>query len=225
MITGKEIKQVKYKYLFFDLDGTLSNTLEGVTNAAVYTFEKLGEPLSDKSVVRSFIGPPLQYSFEVLCGYPKGKADAAIEYFREYYEKSGWRECELFDGIKALLRELKAVGYKLAVATSKSEVFARPLLDMLGVGEFFDFVAGSDDSIGRSSKSDVIVYALDALSISAQDALMIGDTKFDIEGANQTGLDSVGVLFGFGSRESLEREGATYITETVSDLREFLISL
>ena len=216
---------MKYKYLFFDLDGTLSNTLEGVTNAAVYNFEKLGEPLSDKSVVRSFIGPPLQYSFEVLCGYPKEKADTAIEYFREYYEKSGWRECELFDGIRELLAELKSAGYKLAVATSKSEIFARPLLDMLGVGEFFDFVAGSDDSIGRSSKSDVISYALDTLSISASDALMIGDTKFDIEGANQVGLDSLGVLYGFGSRESLEREGAKYIVETIFNLKEFLLAL
>ena len=215
---------MKYKYLFFDLDGTLSNTLEGVTNAAVYTFEKLGEPLSDKSVVRSFIGPPLQYSFEVLCGYPKEKADTAIEYFREYYEKSGWRECELFDGIRELLAELKSAGYKLAVATSKSEIFARPLLDMLGVGEFFDFVAGSDDSIGRSSKSDVISYALDTLSISASDALMIGDTKFDIEGANQVGLDSLGVLYGFGSRESLEREGAKYISENVYELKKLLLT-
>ena len=216
---------MKYKYLFFDLDGTISDTLEGITNAAVYTFEKLGEPLTDTSAVRAFIGPPLSYSFEVLCGFSKEKTQIAIDYFREYYEHKGWRECHVFDGMKELFADLKNAGYKLAVATSKAEVFAHPLLRVLGVGDCFDFIAGSDDSIGRSSKAQVIEYALKTLGITPSDALMIGDTKFDIEGANEHGLDSVGVLFGFGSRESLESEGATYIVETVADLKKFLLSL
>ncbi len=216
---------MKYDYIFFDLDGTLSNTLLGITNAAVYTFDKLGEPITDTSTVRSFIGPPLSYSFEVLCGFSKEKAEKAIAYFREYYEKDGWRECSLFDGMKELLEKLKSKGARLAVATSKNEAFARPLLEMLGVYSYFDFVAGSNDEIGRSSKSDVIEYALNTLSLEPSRALMVGDTKFDIEGANEKGLDSVGVLFGFGTRETLEKEGATYIVETVSDLSDFLLSL
>lgn len=216
---------MKYKYLFFDLDGTLSDTLEGVGNAAIYTLEKLGEATPDKSVIRKFIGPPLKYTFECICGYSEEKTAKAIEIFREYYEDKGWRECHLFDGMKELLEKMKKRGYKLAVATSKAEEFARPLLKMLEVDEYFDFIAGSDDEIGRSSKSDVIRHALNTLGLAPKDALMIGDTEFDIEGANEQGLDSVGVLFGFGTRESLESEGATYITETVKELEEFLLSL
>ncbi len=216
---------MKYKYIFFDLDGTISNTLEGITHALAYTFEKLGEPLSAESLAHDFIGPPLSYSFETICGYTKEKTDIAIKHFREYYEVNGWRECALFDGMKELLQKLNAKGQKLAVATSKAESFARPLLKMLGIYEYFDFVAGSDDDIGRSTKSEVISYALDTVGIKPSEALMVGDTKFDIEGANEKGLDSVGVLYGFGSRDSLEGEGATYIVDSVSDLQEFLLSL
>ena len=216
---------MKYKYLFFDLDGTISDTLEGVGNAAIYTFEKFGEEIPDKSVLRKFIGPPLKYTFEKICGYSEEKTERAINIFREYYEDRGWRECHIFEGMNELLTEMKAQGYKLVVATSKSEEFAIPLLKMLGVHECFDFIAGSKDEIGRSTKTDVILHALNTLEITAKDALMIGDTKFDIEGANALGLDSVGVLFGFGTRESLKEEGATYIIESVKALEEFLLSL
>ena len=216
---------MKYDYIFFDLDGTLSDTFLGITNAVVYTFGRLGEPIPDKSVIRSFIGPPLSYSFGVICGFSNEKTEIATNYFREYYEKDGWRECTLFDGMNELLRSLKEKGNKLAVATSKNEAFARPLLEMLGVYGYFDFVAASNDEVGRTSKSDVIEYAISTLSLDdPARVLMVGDTRFDIEGANEKGLDSVGVLFGFGTRESLEEEGATYIAETVSDLLELLES-
>ena len=215
---------MKYKWLFFDLDGTISNTLEGVTNAAEYTFEKLGEVNFDRRLVRQFIGPPLQYSFEVLCGFSAEKTVRATQIFREYYGARGWRECQLFDGMKSLLESLVGAGYHLAVATSKSEAYAFPLLEMLGVRDCFEFISGSCDDIGRTSKSDVIEHALKTLGILPCDALMIGDTKYDIEGANACGLDSVGVLFGFGSRQSLEDEGATYIAESVSHLGEMLLA-
>ncbi len=215
---------MKYKWLFFDLDGTISNTLEGVTNAAEYTFEKLGQTNFDRSLVSQFIGPPLQYSFEVLCGFSPEKTARAIKIFREYYGVRGWKECQLFDGMHELLVSLVEAGYHLAVATSKSEAYALPLLEMLGVRDCFEFVSGSCDDIGRTSKSDVIEHALTTLSIFPSEALMIGDTKYDVEGANSCGLDSMGVLFGFGSRQSLQEEGATYIAESVSHLGEMLLA-
>ncbi|MGN0584684.1 MAG: HAD-IA family hydrolase, partial [Ruminococcus sp.] len=188
----------KYKVLLFDLDGTLTDSEEGILNCVRYGLESCGFPVPEYEVLRSFIGPPLMVSYTEFCGLSRSDAERAILKYRERYSEKGIFENRLYEGIKELLSDLKNAGYKIALATSKPEVFALRILEHFGIAEYFDAAAGS--TIGREdeTKADMIRLAVKRLGLHEEDkpyVLMIGDRKHDIIGAHECGIDVAGVYY------------------------------
>jgi phosphoglycolate phosphatase len=214
----------EYRYILFDLDGTITDSIEGITNAIVYARKKYDIEITDRSELQKFIGPPLVSSFKNFCGFSEEEAKEAIVYFREYYSTKGIFENTIFKGMDKLLTKLKSENKILIVATSKPETYARKILKHLEMDKYFTFIAGASFDATRTEKSDVIAYAMKSCRITDLSlVLMVGDRKHDIMGSKETGIDSVGVLFGYGDRKELESAGATYIVETVGDLGNLLI--
>lgn len=211
------------QYILFDLDGTVTEPFEGITNCVAYALKHFGIEAEDKSTLRPFIGPPLIESFQEFYGFSKEQAEEATKKYRELYNVEGIFQNELYKGMEELLAFLKEQGKTVVLATSKPDVFANRILSYFKIDQYFDFVAGSEINGGRNTKIAVIQYALDQTGITdVSQAVMVGDRKFDILGAQHFGMDSVGVLYGHGSREELEQAGATKIVETVSELKNLL---
>lgn len=209
----------QYSYLLFDLDGTLTDPGEGITNSVAYALEKFGISVSDKTTLYPFIGPPLIESFMRFYGFSHEQARQAVTFYREYFSDRGIFENIPYPGVAQVLKKLKDGGKTLIVATSKPEPFARRIVEHFGLSESFAFVAGAGFDETRSEKWDVIEYALASMDIQDRTkAVMIGDRKHDIIGAKKTGLDSVGVLWGYGDREELATAGADHIVAHVHDL-------
>lgn len=217
-----------YNTILFDLDGTLTDPGIGITNSVAYALNKYNIQVADRSELYKFIGPPLHESFEIFYGFSKEEALKAVEYYREYYSDKGIFENYVYDGIRELLTALKNAGKTIAVATSKPEVFAKQILEHFQLDSYFTCIAGSNLDGSRTKKDEVIRHALDSLNISTKDqmaeTIMIGDRKHDVSGAAQVGIDSVGVLFGYGSLEELKEAGATYIAEDVDRLFELVLT-
>ncbi len=212
-----------YKYILFDLDGTISDSGLGITNSVTYALKKFGVEVKDRSTLYRFIGPPLLESFQRFCGFTEEQSRLAITYQREYYTDIGLYENEVYDGMEKLLQELTQMGKTLIVATSKPEVFARRILAHFGLDGYFSYIAGATLDGSRVTKPDVIAYALAECKISnASEAVMVGDREHDVLGARANGMDSIGVLYGFGNREELEKAGATYIAEQIADVAKFV---
>lgn len=208
-----------YQTVLFDLDGTLTDPGEGITNSVAYALKKYGIDVSDRKELYKFIGPPLHESFMEYYGFSEKQAMEAVEYYREYYREKGIFENLVYDGVKEMLENLKISGKKLAVATSKPEAFARQILEHFGLSEYFSYIAGANMDGTRTRKDEVISYALESCRISGlETVIMVGDREHDILGAAKVGIDSVGVLFGYGSPEELQKAGATYIAEKVADI-------
>lgn len=206
------------EYVFFDLDGTLTESTEGICNAARYALEKFGIIETDITRLERYIGPPLDTSFAEY-GLDKEQVRQAIVYFREYYNRQGKFENRVYDGIPEVLSSLLKKGKKLVVATSKPEHFANQILEHFGILQYFSFVAGATEDEKRTHKDEVIAYALQKLGIKDRSSvLMVGDRKYDVVGAKKEEIDCVGVLYGYGSRDELEQAGAAYIAETVEDI-------
>lgn len=212
---------MKYTTMLFDLDGTLTNPGLGITNSVAYALKKYGIDVKDRTELYKFIGPPLLNSFQDYYGFSEEQAVQAVEYYREYYQKTGIYENYVYEGIPELLKELTAEGIALLVATSKPEPFARLIMEHYHLAEYFIYIAGATmDNKTRVKKADVIRYAMQNCEAGDKEKLvMVGDRKHDILGAKEVGIDSVGVLFGYGDREELEQAGATYIAETVEAIR------
>ena len=217
------------KYLLFDLDGTLTESGEGIMNSAEYAFRAMGREVPDRAQLRSFVGPPLAESFPRF-GIDKSETDEAIRQFRVYFTDKGWKEDKPYPGIEKLCRELYEKGYKLIVATSKLEAMAVRIIEYFGLKEYFLDVIGSIDK-ERASKADVINYAIKKYSIeintdawntlTEDGAIMIGDRCYDVEGAGECGLKCVGVTYGYGTRAELTEAGAIAVVDTVEELGEF----
>ena len=214
---------MRYQYLLFDLDGTLTDPGEGITNSVAYALAKFGIEAHDRTQLYPFIGPPLIESFMKYYDMTQSDAERAVSYYREYFRDKGIFENVPYEGIHAVLRSLKEGEKTLILATSKPEEFAVRILEHFDLAPYFDFVAGASMDQSRSEKWDVIRYALDSCRITdTKRAVMIGDRKHDIIGAQKTNLDSVGVLWGYGSREELETAGATHIANTPAELLSYL---
>ena len=190
-----------YDVVLFDLDGTLTDPAIGITNSVMHALKKYGITVDDRRELYKFIGPPLHESFEKFYGFSREEALQAVEYYREYYRDKGIYENIVYDGVEMLLKNLCNSGKKIILATSKPEIFAREILRYFNLEKYFYYAAGANLDGSRT--------------------VMIGDREHDIIGANKNGLDSIGVLFGFGNREELENAGATYIAETVEELCKF----
>ena len=212
-----------YNIFLFDLDGTLTDPGEGITNSVAYALNKFGIEVIDKTTLYNFIGPPLVDSFMKYYGFNKEDALLAVDYYREYFGVTGIFENQVFDGIPELLKGIKKSGRKISLATSKPEQYAVRILEHFDLLKYFDFVGAATMDETRSKKADVIKYTLDSLGVvDKSNVVMVGDRHHDIKGAVQNGLDSIGVLFGYGNQEELEIAGATYIAETVNDILKFI---
>lgn len=209
--------------LLFDLDGTLTDPGLGITNSVMYALGKYGIIENDREKLYSFIGPPLVDSFAEHYGFSPEKGLEATEFFREYFREKGIFENALYPGIPEMLEGLKEEGKELFVATSKPEEFAVRILEHFHIRSCFTLVCGASmDEAKRSRKEEVLAYALEKGAIDPRGGVMIGDRKFDILGGKAFSLTTVGVLFGYGSREELVEAGADHIAESVPALFEEL---
>ena len=212
----------KYDYILFDLDGTLTDSGPGIMNGFEYALGKMGIDIPDRSSLRKFVGPPLGDSFEKTLGFSPEDAAKGIAFYREYYADKGVYENDVYPGVFELLDKLKASGKKMIVATTKAELMANVVMDHFGLRKYFDLMVASNNT-DRKNKIDVLKYAIENGGVDVEKAVMIGDRFYDVTGALHFGIDSVGVLYGYGSRQELEDAGATYIAETVDDLNGILL--
>ena len=196
--------------LFFDLDGTLIDSVVGITSCVAYALESLGEPVPDAIALRRWIGPPLRASFGPLLGDAE-RTERAVELYRARFEAIGWSEHTVYPGIACAVRALHAAGHRLAVVTAKNQPHAERIVAHLPFGDLFETVSGatSDGCIGE--KPELIAVALERLGVVPKDCWMIGDRRMDIDGARHHGMRSVGVLWGFGEADELRNAGATQV--------------
>ena len=214
----------KYKVILFDLDGTLSDPKEGITKSVQYALRKFGVEEQSLDSLECFIGPPLKVSFSDYYHFDEEKANQAIDLYRERFTVKGMFENVLYEDIPLLLHALKEQGYILVVATSKPTVYAEEILKHFQIDDFFEGIIGSNLDGTRSAKAEIIQYIINEYSAyKLADFIMIGDRKHDIIGANQCGIDSIGVTYGYGSMEELQSFHPTYIAETVEQLKSILI--
>lgn len=213
---------MEFKYLLFDLDGTLTDPKEGITKCVAYALKSYGVEVDNPDSLVKFIGPPLRESFSRFFGFSEEEAEGLVAKYRERYKDVGIFENRLFPGTVKMLRILKAEGKTIALATSKPEVFAVRILEKYGILEYFDEAVGSELDGRRDSKEEVIAEAVKRLDINAADmpyCVMIGDRHHDINGGKAFGLKTVGVRLGYAEPGELESAGADYI---VGDMQELL---
>lgn len=217
-VIGIEIERTSGKKILFDLDGTLTDSGEGIIKCAKLALAHYGLPIPDEETMRTFVGPPLSDSFRKY-GIAEDKVAEAIEIFRSRYTSVGIYENSPYPGIRKLLEGLKENGHRLYIATSKPEYMAIRVLENFGLAHYFEKVCGATTDDSRSKKEDVIAYLL--AQIGTENAVMIGDTVFDITGAQANGIPAIGVAWGYGSTEEMKLAGAN-IANTSQELLEIL---
>lgn len=219
-----------YQYLLFDLDGTLTDSAEGIINCVQYAMEKMGVTPPDKEALKVFVGPPLSESFMTVCGFSNEEAQRAIAYYRERFQPIGMFENAVYDGIPDMLKTMKENGKINMIASSKPEVFVKTILEHFDIAKYFDIVVGATMDESRNTKEAVIEEALSQLKRANQygqysddKCVMIGDRKYDIYGAKFFGLHNIGVSYGFAPEGELEEAGADVIVDTVDELTRVLL--
>ena len=212
-----------YKNILFDLDGTLIDPVEGITNSAKYALKYFGIQVSKTEDLYKFIGPPLRESFSQYYEFDEKDTEMAVTKYREFFKEKGVFQNTLYNGIPEFLKALVIAKKNLIIATSKAEIYANQILKNLGISDYFSYVCGSTLDGSRSKKGQIIQHILATNNLSAQDSIMIGDKSHDIIGAQETGIDSIGVLYGYGSFEELQKAGATYIVKTIPELQSQLL--
>lgn len=209
------------KYILFDFDGTVFDSAEGITKSVQYALGKMGIH-AELDELMCFAGPPLDEMFALRYGMSEDEAQTAVRFYRERYTPIGWEECTPFAGMHELMHRLRGKGAKIAVATSKPRRFAEQILEKYGMRDAFDLVCGSEFDGTRGQKWEVIEYALQSFGISPDEAIMVGDRKYDVIGAKKCGVECIGVRFGYAEPGELEREGAVYVAENADDLYKYL---
>lgn len=212
-----------WKTVLFDLDGTLTDPKEGITKSVAHALAHYGITAEPDDLV-CFIGPPLVDSFHDFYGFEREKALEAVKYYREYFTTRGIFENAVYASIPSLLQTLKDCGMCIALATSKPEPFAVQILEHFGISEYFDHICGAPLDEGlNSTKGTVIATAIQKCgNKDLNEIIMVGDRKHDIFGAHENGIECIGILYGYGSREELTHAGADYITDTVESLKTLL---
>jgi len=195
---------MRYKTILFDLDGTLTDPFEGITRCVQHALACQGIEVDDRQTLARFIGPPLAGAFEAFFDMSQAQAAQAVADYRERFSRIGMYENRVYDGIPELLAGLQSSGYQLFVATSKPWVFARPIIEHFGLDDYFDTVYGSELDGQRVHKHALIAYILSEQALATDATLMIGDRRFDIEGARHNGVACAGVNYGYGSGAELD---------------------
>lgn len=214
----------KYKTVLFDLDGTVVDSTEGIYNSVRYAADRLGLELPDDEDLGYFVGPPLHHSFAQRFGLNREETERAVATYREHYRKKGLYQCSTYAGIDALIRELKQAGCEVYIATAKPTPFAKEVISHIGLSESFKEVIGSNLDGTRGTKGEIISHILDNNpAIEKKSTIMIGDTHYDIEGANANELDSAAVTYGPGDQGLLQKAGPSYSVDSAAKLREILL--
>ena len=210
--------------ILFDLDGTLTDPAEGITKAVEAALNHYGITVADRAALHKFIGPPLDESFPEFYGFDAARTAEATEVFRAYFDRQGWRENIPYPGVEDMLRDLRAAGKRLLVATSKPEVFALRIMEHFGLAQYFDHICGAPMDNQEGAKKAAVIR--DALRRSGVEdlhaAVMVGDRRHDIDGARQAGLEAVGVLWGYGDLQELEASHPGHFLESFDGLKKVL---
>ena len=209
--------------ILFDFDGTLFNSKKGIINAVKHAISFEGITDVDEDILESFIGPPLYPSFQKHFGFTKEKIDIVIVNFRKYYSTKGYKETELYKGVENMLKELKNQDKILAIATAKPTIFAKFILEDFKLTHFFDSIQGSRKNGELFPKQQIIGSVLKELEIFENDnCVMIGDTIYDIKGAQEHNIDAIGVTYGYGKEKDLKDAKANKIVHSVNELKNLL---
>lgn len=213
----------RYHTVMFDLDGTLSDSAQGVHDGIVAALSEMGVPIPDLSDRSRYIGPPLMSTFQRLCGMTEERAKEALVRYRKAYSRDGTFKNRLYEGMGALLHDLKESGAKVIVTTSKFDEFAKDVLDYLDIRQYFDLVCGSNLDGSRKEKAEVIRHAAKLLGCGiTKDMVLIGDTAFDARGAIEAGCDFIAVSYGYGDMDEIRSLGTDKLSDTADGLRRFL---
>ncbi|MEE3352263.1 MAG: HAD hydrolase-like protein [Saccharofermentanaceae bacterium] len=212
-----------YKYAFFDLDGTLTQSEFGIMNSILYALQKMNYKVEDKESIKCFIGPPLVQSFMEFCRMSEEDAKQATAYYREHYNGGEMYNAPLYEGIEEMLRELHENGTKLYVVTSKPTFFAQRIVEHFDILKYFVKVIGPELKDINYTKEEMIRQAMCDISPEDPDAVrsscvMVGDRLYDIEGAVKNQIDSIGVLYGYGSEKELVDAGASFIARDAKEV-------
>lgn len=208
-----------FTHIFFDLDGTLLDSSEGIHNGFVQTFERLGLPVPSNKKIRTFMGPPLEVTFREEIS-EEGAAQA-VQLYRDYYEKKGQFEAHLYDGIKEVLEKLSQdPNKKIYITTSKNEPTAREMCKYLGITEFFDGIYGATPA--TFNKADVLQRAITENNANKDQSVIVGDTKYDMIGGKTVGIKTLAVTWGFGTNETLLAENPDFVADTAQELWNIL---
>ena len=210
-----------WRHILFDLDGTLTDSAPGITNAIIYARKKWGLTPGVNADYYKFIGPPMPQSFEQFWGFSHEDAVRFLDDYREYFGEKGLFENDVYPGIPALLRALREDGRRLYIATTKPTGFSCRIAEHFGIAEYFDMISGSDLQ-KTNTKYTVIERIRETCDIDMSSAVMVGDRSHDVEGAHLHGIPCIGVTYGFGGREELLDAGADYIADSVSALSDIL---
>lgn len=214
-----------YKSVIFDFDGTICDTGEGIKKSAKYALDAFNIPSNDWQTLDCFIGPPLLVTFQEQFNQSAADADLLVQKFRERYTNTGIYECELYNGIKQLLINLKVDGIKIGIASSKPQVFVETLLNKFAIAKYFDSVCATSFAADCESKQNIIARCLKELETEPKDALMVGDRFYDIDGAKADMVDGAGALWGYGSKFEFIECGAKYIVDKVEDIESIALGL
>ena len=219
-----------YQYLLFDLDGTLTDSAEGIIKCVQYAAEKMGAELKKAEELRVFVGPPLSESFQNVYGFSEADTQQAIAYYRERFKPIGMFENAVYPGIPEMLKAMKENGKINLIASSKPQEFVETILEHFDIAKYFDIIVGASMDESRNTKEAVIEEALFQLKstdrygqYSDDKCVMIGDRKYDIHGARYFGLRNIGVSYGFAPVGELEEAGADVIVDTVEELTRVLL--
>ncbi len=214
---------MSFTHVLFDLDGTLTDPKEGITRSAAHALEHFGIH-ADPETLTCFIGPPLTETFGERYGFSDEQITVAVARFREYFEPRGWLENVPYPGIEKTLERLQNAGLKLILATSKPERFAVRIMERFDLAKYFTHLCGAPMDERRAGKAVIVARAVREAGITdLSRAVMVGDRRHDVEGARQNGLDTVGVLWGYGTREELETVGAKFIAADLAELENILL--
>ncbi|MDD5804471.1 HAD-IA family hydrolase [Blautia sp. HCP3S3_H10_1] len=212
-----------YKAILFDLDGTLTDSGEGITKSVQYALERIGKPEPDLQKLRVFVGPPLIEQFEEYAGIDEKTARRAVEIYRERYAPIGIYENELYPGIEDMLAGLKNRGYKIGIASSKPENFVKIVAEYFHIESYFDEIVGSEPEGGRTNKTEVIEEALRRMGLTdhRDQVIMVGDKEHDVFGARRAGLECIAVSYGYGTKEELENARPLKIVNSAEEILDF----
>jgi len=216
---------VTWNTVLFDLDGTLTESGQGVANGVLHALAAFDLPAPSADELRKYLGPPLWVSFDEFAGLKGADIERAVQIYREYYHDKGRFENAVYPGIPEMLEALVDSGVRIAVATSKVDHSAVSILEHFELEQYFEVISGSDElGVSRGTKALVIAHALSELKVQDnQGIVMIGDREHDIHGAKEHGLESIGVLWGYGDEDELSTAGAGHIVASVSELHSLLI--